>query len=75
MIDIYTEKKDSNQGLLNALSNLELQEDDTYYIAFDQVVDNQDIRNKYRLLKSMAEKSEGIKRCMKSRKDLGRIMN
>ena len=40
-------------------SNLEIEEDDTYYIAFDQVVDNQDIRNKYRLLKSIADKSGG----------------
>ena len=56
---LTVESKGSNQGLLNALSNLELQEDDTYYVAFDQVVDNQDIRNKYRLLKSMADKSEG----------------
>ena len=56
---LTVESKGSNQGLLNALSNLEVQEDDTYYIAFDQVVDNQDIRNKYRLLKSMADKSEG----------------
>ena len=28
-------------------------------IVFDYVVDNQDIRNKYRMLKSIAEKSEG----------------
>ena len=53
------ETKESNQGLLDALSNLELQEDNKYYIAFDYVVDNQDIRNNYRLLKSIAEKSEG----------------
>lgn len=31
--------------------------DDEYYIAFDYVVDNQDIRNKYRMLESIAEKS------------------
>ena len=30
-----------------------------YYIAFDYVVDNQDIRNKYRMLKSTADKAEG----------------
>ena len=30
-----------------------------YYIAFDYVVDNQDIRNKYRMLKSIADKAEG----------------
>ena len=33
-------------------------EDDKYYIAFDYVVDNQDIRNKYRFLKSVASKSD-----------------
>lgn len=30
---------------------LEIKEDDKYYIAFDYVVDNQDIRNKYRMIK------------------------
>lgn len=40
-------------------SLLKIKADDKYYIAFDYVVDNQDIRNKYRLLKSMAEKSNG----------------
>lgn len=44
---------------MDALSDLKLNEDDVYYIAFDYVVDNQDIRNKYRLLKSIAAKSEG----------------
>ena len=53
------ESKESNQGILDALSDLEIQEGDIYYIAFDYVVDNQDIRNKYRLLKSMEEKSNG----------------
>ena len=38
---------------------LEIKKGDEYYIAFDYVVDNQDIRNKYRMLKSIAEKSEG----------------
>lgn len=53
------ESKESNQGILDALSDLKIKEDDEYYIAFDYVVDNQDIRNKYRILKSIAEKSEG----------------
>lgn len=53
------ESKESNQGILDALSDLEIKEGDEYYIAFDYVVDNQDVRNKYRLLKSIAEKSEG----------------
>ena len=41
------------------MSDLKPGECDKYYIAFDYVVDNQDIRNKYRLLKSMAENSNG----------------
>lgn len=56
---LVIKSKESNQGILDALSNLKIKEDDEYYIAFDYVVDNQDIRNKYRLLKSIAEKSEG----------------
>ena len=46
-------------GLLDALSDIEMKEDDKYYIAFDYVVDNQDVRNKYRMLKSIADKAEG----------------
>lgn len=53
------ESKESNQGILDALTFLKLENDDEQYIAFDYVVDNQDIRNKYRLLKSIAEKSKG----------------
>ena len=53
------ESKESNQGILDALTVLKLENDDEYYIAFDYVVDNQDIRNKYRLLKLIAEKSKG----------------
>lgn len=56
---LVVESKGSNQGILDALSDLELENDDRYYIAFDYVVDNQDIRNKYRMLKSIEEKSEG----------------
>ena len=56
---LVIESKGSNQGLLDAVLDLEIIDDDKYYIAFDYVVDNQDIRNKYRMLKSMAEKSEG----------------
>ena len=57
--ELIVESKGSNQGILDALSGLEMKEDSRYYIAFDHVVDNQDIRNKYRLLKSAAEKSKG----------------
>ena len=53
------ESKESNQGLLDAVSDLKIGTDDKYYIAFDYVVDNQDIRNKYRILKSIAKKSDG----------------
>ena len=56
---LVVESKGSNQGILDALSDLELENDDRYYIAFDYVVDNQDIRNKYRMLKTIEEKSEG----------------
>ena len=56
---LVIESKESNQGILDALSGLKIKEDDEYYIAFDYVVDNQDIRNKYRLLKSIADKAEG----------------
>ena len=56
---LVVESKGSNQGILDALSDLELENDDRYYIAFDYVVDNQDIRNKYRMLKIIEAKSEG----------------
>ena len=55
---LLVESKGSNQGLLDAVSQVKCKGEDTYYIAFDYVVDNQDIRNKYRLLKMMADKSE-----------------
>lgn len=53
------ESKDSNQGLLDAVSDLVIEDGDKYYIAFDYVIDNQDIRNKYRMLKSIEKRSEG----------------
>lgn len=53
------ESKGSNQGLLDAVFDLEINGDDTYYLAFDHVVDNQDVRNKYRMLKAIAEKADG----------------
>lgn len=52
------ESKESNQGILDALTVLKPENADEYYIAFDYVADNQDVRNKYRLLKLIAEKSE-----------------
>ena len=53
------ESKGSNQGLLDAALDLEIKDDDKYYIAFDYVADNQDIRNKYRMLKSIEKSSKG----------------
>ena len=38
---------------------IELKKEDKHYIAFDYIVDNQDIRNKYSLLKLFARKSDG----------------
>ena len=52
------ESKESNQGILYSLTSLNAKEEDEYYIAFDYVPDNQDIRNKYRQLKQLVEKSE-----------------
>ena len=56
---VVIESKGSNQGLLDELSDIDMKENDKYYIAFDYVVVNQDIRNKYRILKSIADKAEG----------------
>ena len=56
---LIVESKGSNQGLLDAVSDLNIKDNEKYYIAFDYVVDNQDIRNKYRMLKSITDKSEG----------------
>ena len=39
--------------------DLDVKVNDKYYIAFDYVVDNQDIRNKDCVLKSIEEKSDG----------------
>ena len=44
---------------MDAVLDLNIKEDNKYYIAFDYVVDNQDIRNKYRMLKSITDKSDG----------------
>ena len=57
--ELVVESKGSNQGLLDALIDLETEDGDEYFVAFEYVVDNQDIRNKYRMLKSITDKSEG----------------
>ncbi len=44
---------------MDAVLDLGIKEDDIYYIAFDYVVDNKDISNKYRVLKSIEKSSEG----------------
>ena len=54
--ELVVESKGSNQGLLDALIDLDIKDEDKYYIAFDYVVDNQDIRNKYRMLKSITDR-------------------
>lgn len=41
--ELAVESKGSNQGLLDAVLDLNIKEDDKYYIAFDYVVDNQDM--------------------------------
>ena len=56
--ELVVESKGSNQGLLDALIDLETEDGDEYFVAFDYVVDNQDIRNKYRMLKLITNKSE-----------------
>ena len=55
---LVVESKESNQAILYSLTSLNAKEEDEYYIAFDYVPDNQDIRNKYRQLKQLVEKSE-----------------
>ena len=57
--ELIVESKGNNQELLDAVLDLDIKDDNKYYIAFDYVVDNQDIRNKYRMLKSTESKSEG----------------
>ena len=57
--ELVVESKGSNQGLVDTVLDLDVKDDDKYYIAFDYVVDNQDIRNKYRILRSITDKSEG----------------
>lgn len=57
--ELEVESKGSNQGILDAVSHIDTNDNNIYYIAFDYVVDNQDIRNKYRMLKSITDKSEG----------------
>ena len=57
--ELVVESKGNNQGVLDAVIDLDIKGDDKYYVAFDYVVDNQDIRNKYRVLKSITNKSEG----------------
>lgn len=57
--ELAVESKGSNQGLLDAVIDLNAKDNDEYYVVFDYVVDNQDVRNKYRMLKSIADKADG----------------
>ena len=54
--ECVVESKGSNQGILDAVRNLEPREDDRYYLAFDIVYDNMDVMNKYLELKELAAK-------------------
>ena len=54
---LIVESKESNQGILDAIYQLQPDTGDIYYIVFDYVVDNQDLRNKYRILRSFADRS------------------
>lgn len=45
--ELVVESKWNNQGLLDALIDLETEDGDKYFVAFDYVVDNQDIRYEY----------------------------
>ena len=56
--ELEVESKGSNQGILDAVSHIDINDNNIYYIVFDYVVDNQDIRNKYRLLRTYAAKSD-----------------
>lgn len=56
--ELEVESKGSNQGILDAVSHIDIDDNNSYYIVFDYVVDNQDIRNKYRLLRTYAAKSD-----------------
>lgn len=62
--ELVVESKGSNQGLLDAVLDIDIKDDDSYYVAFDYVVDNQDIRNKYRILKSIADvETDSVSNC------------
>ena len=43
--ELVVESKWSNQGLLDALIDLETEDGDEYFVAFDYVVDNQDMQS------------------------------
>ena len=59
MMHLWSKVKKAIRAYLDALAEIDMKEDDKYYILFDYVVDNQDIRNKYRMLKSITDKAEG----------------
>ena len=44
--ELEVESKGNNQGILDAVSHIDINDNNIYYIVFDYVVDNQDIRNK-----------------------------
>ena len=54
--ELIVESKESNQGLLDAVRELEPEEDGVYYVAFDMVFDNMDIVNKLLELQAVVKK-------------------
>lgn len=54
--ELTVESKGSNQGLLDAVRELEPDAEDYYYIAFDIVYDNMDVTNKYLELRQLVKK-------------------
>lgn len=58
--DLIVESKESNQGILFALTTLKPKKEDVYYIAFDRTLDNIDIFNKYIKVKALCDKFENV---------------
>lgn len=56
---LILESKGSNQGILEAVRELDPAKDDIYYLAFDQVFDNMDVVNKLLELQGFAAKYPG----------------
>ena len=57
--DFCVETKMSNQGLLDAVRDIDISVENEYYIAFDIVYDNMDIMNKYLEIMKIVRNSNG----------------